>query len=140
MKLSMSIACLTAVVTCGCTNVRQETASPRPLTAAQATNNSAHSNSREVSQLPAFAVAALARQSSVESNASKSSQRHLTLAQAVTIAKPVLPLPEGDSYRVAFKDGIWIIWTDRDDIPFRAWTVVTIRDSDGKLLETGNYF
>jgi hypothetical protein len=140
MKLSMSIACLAAVVTYGCTKARQETASPRPLTEAQATNVSANSNSREVSQLPAFAVAALARQSSLESNAPKSSQRHLTQAQAIALAKPVLPLPAGDSYRLAFKDGIWVIWTGRDDIPARAWTVVTIRDSDGKVLERGNYF
>jgi hypothetical protein len=66
----------------------------------------------------------------------QSSSRHLTEAQAITLAKPVLPLPAGESYRVGFKDGVWEVWTDRDGSQFRAWTVVRIRDADGKILGT----
>jgi hypothetical protein len=60
---------------------------------------------------------------------------HLTEAQAIAIAKPKLPLPAGDSYRAAFKDGFWEVWTDRANSRYRSWTVVKIRDSDGQLLE-----
>jgi membrane protein implicated in regulation of membrane protease activity len=66
----------------------------------------------------------------------QSSSRHLTEAQAITLAKPVLPLPAGESYRVGFKDGVWEVWTDRDGSQFRGWTIVRIRDADGKILGT----
>jgi len=68
----------------------------------------------------------------------QSSSRHLTEAQAITLAKPVLPLPAGESYRVGFKDGVWEVWTDRDGSQFRSWTIVRIRDADGKILGTVN--
>ena len=66
----------------------------------------------------------------------QSSSRHLTEAQAITLAKSVLPLPAGESYRVGFKDGVWEVWTDRDGSQFRGWTIVRIRDADGKILGT----
>jgi hypothetical protein len=62
------------------------------------------------------------------------SGRHLTEAQAIAYAKPWLPQPAGESYRVRFRDGVWEVWTDRDGSNFRSWTFVKIRDSDGKVL------
>ena len=69
-----------------------------------------------------------------------SSSRHLTEAQAIELAKPVLPLPAGESYRARFKDGTWEVWTDRAGSQFRIWTVVTIRDSNGKVQGVAHRF
>ena len=66
------------------------------------------------------------------SHTEASSKQHLTEAQALTIAKPMLPLPDGETYRVRFKDGTWEVWTDREGSHFRSWTVVVIQDADGK--------
>jgi len=69
-----------------------------------------------------------------------SSSRHLTEAQAIALAKPKLHLPAGESYRTAFRDGMWEVWTDRNNSQFRSWRVVTIRDSDGKVQGVANRF
>jgi hypothetical protein len=66
-----------------------------------------------------------------------SSSRHLTEAQVRAIAKTVLPLPAGESYYVHFSDGIWKVWTSPDGSIKGGWgatTVLTIQDSDGKVL------
>ena len=61
----------------------------------------------------------------------QSSSRHLTEAQVLVIAKPLLPLPAGESYRVGFEDGTtWVVWTE-GATPKEGATVVLIRDIDG---------
>jgi hypothetical protein len=56
---------------------------------------------------------------------------HLSEAQALAIAKPMLPLPAGESYRVHFSNGTWEVWTD-SSTPREGWTVVVIQDIDGQ--------
>jgi hypothetical protein len=61
-----------------------------------------------------------------------SSSRHLTEAQVLAIAKPMLPLPPGESYHVGFEDGTtWVVWTESATPSWGGRTVVTIRDIDG---------
>jgi hypothetical protein len=76
--------------------------------------------------------------------------QHLTAGQAIALAKPLLPLPPGEEYRARFipdaskvyapgtgrdrHEAIWWVYTDRDDVRYAGWTVVVIRDSDGKVL------
>ena len=62
-----------------------------------------------------------------------SSRPHLTEAQALAIAKPMLRLAAGESYHVRFSNGSWVVWTQAPE-PFQAVSTVTIRDSDGQLL------
>jgi hypothetical protein len=57
--------------------------------------------------------------------------RHLTEAQALAIAKPMLPLPAGESYHVHFNNGTWEIWTQGNK-PREGWTIVVIQDRDGQ--------
>ena len=72
---------------------------------------------------------------------------HLTKAQVLTIAKPLLPLRAGESYYESFTNGTWTVWAaddgtikgGEDTIVGGGSTVLTIRDSDGKVLgETVN--
>ena len=76
----------------------------------------------------------------VRHQASSSSSTHLTESQAIALAQPKLPLPAGESYRTAFKAGVWEVWTDRANSQHRSWTVVTIRDSDGEVLGVAHRF
>jgi len=62
---------------------------------------------------------------------------HLTQAQVLTIAKPLLPLHAGESYYEHFTNGTWTVWASNDGTIKAGWgasTVLTIRDSDGKVL------
>ena len=61
-----------------------------------------------------------------------SSSRHLTEAQALALAEPMLPLPAGESYHVNFKSGTWEVFTTPDGVPVRAAKVVLVQDIDGK--------
>jgi major membrane immunogen (membrane-anchored lipoprotein) len=67
---------------------------------------------------------------------------HLTKAQVLTIAKPLLPLRAGESFHESFTNGTWTVWASDDGTIKGGWggsTVLTIRDSDGKVLgETTN--
>ena len=72
---------------------------------------------------------------------------HLTKAQVLTIAKPLLPLRAGEAYCESFTNGTWTVWAaddgtikgGEDTIVGGGSTVLTIRDSDGKVLgETVN--
>lgn len=60
-----------------------------------------------------------------------SSSRHLAEAQALAIARPMLPLPAGESYCVRFSNGTWEVWAESSQ-PREGWTVVVIRDIDGQ--------
>jgi major membrane immunogen (membrane-anchored lipoprotein) len=62
---------------------------------------------------------------------------HLTKAQVLTIAKPVLPLHPGESYYESFTNGTWKVWASDDGSIKGGWgatTVLTIQDADGKIL------
>lgn len=61
-----------------------------------------------------------------------SSSRHLTEAQALALAKPMLPLPAGESYHVKFRDGTWEVFTEPDGVQVRGGRVVLVQDSDGR--------
>jgi hypothetical protein len=61
-----------------------------------------------------------------------SSSRHLTEAQALALAEPMLPLPAGESYHVSFRNGTWEVFTAPDGVPVRAARVVLVQDIDGK--------
>jgi hypothetical protein len=66
-----------------------------------------------------------------------SSSHHLTEAQVLAIAKPALPLSAGESYYLHYDDGVWKVWNSTDGSIRGGWkasTVLTIRDSDGKVL------
>lgn len=66
-----------------------------------------------------------------------SSGRHLSEAQVLAIAKPMLPLRAGESYYLHFSDGVWKVWASVDGTIRGGWggsTVLTIQDSDGKIL------
>jgi hypothetical protein len=60
------------------------------------------------------------------------SNRHLTEAQVLAIAKPMLPLPAGESYHANFSNGIWEVFTEPDGVQVRGGTVVLVQDIDGK--------
>ena len=70
-----------------------------------------------------------------------SSSTHLTKAQVLTIAKPLLQLRSGESYYESFTNGTWTVWNSNDGTikggeDVAGSTVLTIRDSDGKVLST----
>jgi major membrane immunogen (membrane-anchored lipoprotein) len=66
-----------------------------------------------------------------------SSSTHLTKAQVLAIAKPVLPLHPGESYYESFTNGTWKVWASVDGSIRGGWgatTVLMIQDADGKIL------
>jgi len=68
------------------------------------------------------------------------SKSRMTKAQVLTVAKPILPLPAHESYHTQFKDGTWSVWA-KPDTGFQqhSWTTVTIRDSDGQVLQVTSF-
>jgi hypothetical protein len=69
-----------------------------------------------------------------------SPNQRLTEAQAIKIATAALSLASGESYMADFKDGVWEVRTDCEGCQFRSWRVVTIRDSDGEVMEVSHRF
>jgi serine/threonine protein kinase len=67
-------------------------------------------------------------------SAATSSRPHLAETQVIAIAKPMLPLAAGPSCHAQFSNGTWDVWTEPDKPDWGAMTVVSIRDSDGKIL------
>jgi hypothetical protein len=65
--------------------------------------------------------------------------RHLTEAQVLAIAKPLLPLPAGESYQVNFRDGTWEVFTEPDGVQVRGGRVILVQDSDGKTQAVTRY-
>jgi len=61
---------------------------------------------------------------------------HLTEKQVFALATPALPLSGGESYRARLTGGIWEVYTEPNGKKAESWTVVKIRDADGKILGT----
>jgi hypothetical protein len=55
----------------------------------------------------------------------------MTEAQVLSSATALLPPQIGDSYHVAFKDGVWEVSYESSS-QARSAKVVTVQDSDGK--------
>jgi hypothetical protein len=69
-----------------------------------------------------------------------SANPRMTEEQVLALAKPGLPLPPHESYHTRFKDGLWSVWVAPDaGFPQRNWTIVTIQDTDGKVLKDGSH-
>jgi hypothetical protein len=69
-----------------------------------------------------------------------SASPRMTEEQVLALAKPCLPLPPHESYHTQFKDGLWSVWVAPDaGFPQRNWTIVTIQDTDGKVLKDGSH-
>lgn len=65
--------------------------------------------------------------------------RHLTEAQVLAIARPLLPLPPGESYHVNFRDGTWEVFTEPDGVQVRGGRVILVQDSDEKTQAVTRY-
>jgi hypothetical protein len=84
-----------------------------------------------------FAIAGFVAVGCAAKRHETSSIHHLTEAQVLAIAKPAMPLSAGESYYLHFNDGVWKVWTSVDGSIRGGWkasTVLTIQDSDGKVL------
>jgi hypothetical protein len=67
-----------------------------------------------------------------------SSSRHLTEVQVLALAKPILPLGPNEGYFVQFRSNVWVVAAEPIKNGRGYYGVMTIRDSDGKVLEVTN--
>ena len=68
------------------------------------------------------------------------SKSRMTEAQVIEAAKPQLSLPEHESYRTQFKDGIWTVGAEPDaGFKQRSWRTVTISDSNGQVIGVADF-
>jgi hypothetical protein len=84
-----------------------------------------------------FAVSAQTTNTLTNTN-TPSSSRHLTQAQVLALAKPMLPLGPNEAYSVDFRSNVWVVAAEPIKNGRGYYRVMTIRDSDGKVLEVTN--
>jgi hypothetical protein len=75
---------------------------------------------------------------SAQTNDTPASASRMTEAQVLALAKPMLPLGANEGYSVYFRSNDWVVAT----LPIKNgrgyYRVMTIQDSDGKVLEVTN--